>query len=142
MPVAPTITGGIRVFCGSPPACVIASPRYRQFALALIASYHAHRSPLRIGILKKATLEMHDGAEHVGLRAIHRRILVDERDQAARPGAEIIALMQINPTLVRRNLLNDASVDGALGPGKINPFHAAQRSSGFFPRSLYQLGRQ
>lgn len=53
-----------------------------------------HRSLLRVGILKETTLEMHDGAEHVGFRAIHRRILVDERDQAARPSAGMITFMQ------------------------------------------------
>lgn len=60
-----------------------------------------HRSLLRVGILKETTLEMHDGAEHVGFRAIHRRILVDERDQAARPSAEMITFMQINAALPR-----------------------------------------
>ena len=48
-------------------------------------------------------LEMHDGAEHVGFRAIHRRILVDERDQAARPSTKMITFMQINPAFVRRS---------------------------------------
>lgn len=60
-----------------------------------------HRSLLRVGILKEATLEMHDGAEHVGFRAIHRRILVDERDQAVRPSTKMITFMQINPALPR-----------------------------------------
>lgn len=46
-------------------------------------------------------LEMHDGAEHVGFRAIHRRILVDERDQAARPSTKMITFMQINAALPR-----------------------------------------
>ena len=52
----------------------------------------------------------------------------------------MIAFMQINPAFMRRNLLNNTRVDGALGPSKIDPFHAAQCGDQFFPRSLNQLG--
>ena len=83
---------------------------------------------------------MHDGTEHVGFRAIHRRIFVNERDQAARPSTKIITFMQINPAFVRRNLLNNTRVDSALGPSEIDPFHAAQCGDQFFPRALNQLG--
>ena len=81
---------------------------------------------------------MHDGAEYLGFRTVDGAVFVDQRDEIADPFAEIRAFVQVDPSLVCRDLLHDPGVDRALGPCEIQPFHAADRGDQFRPALIGQ----